>query len=113
MTLSTDYVRTGLSSLTFNMNGTQTIPVAIVDDMVFENTESFSIVLSNPQPDSVVLNPDTITITITDNDAECECHKFTKYARSFYVFNYSVVVSMYYNLAEFHTGFRAGPGNAD
>ena len=72
MTLSTDYVRTGLSSLTFTESGTQTIPVAIVDDMVFEDTESFSIVLSNPQPDSVVLNPDTITITIRDND-EREC----------------------------------------
>ena len=72
VTLSTDYVRTGLSSLTFTESGTQTIPVAIVDDMVFENTESFSIVLSNPQPGSVVLNPDTITITITDNDGGCK-----------------------------------------
>ena len=71
MTLSTDYVRTGLSSLTFTENGTQTIPVAIVDDMVFENTESFSIVLSNPQPGGVMLNPDTITIIITDNDGGC------------------------------------------
>ena len=72
MTLSTDYVGIGVSPLTFTESGTQTIPVDIVDDMVFENTESFSIVLSNPQPGSVVLNPDTITITIRDND-EREC----------------------------------------
>ena len=95
MTLSTDYVGIGVSPLTFNVSGTQTILVAIVDDMVFENTESFSIVLSNPQPGSVNLTPDTITITITDNDAESECHKFTKYARSFHILNYSVVVSIY------------------
>ena len=50
------------------MSGTQNIPVSIVDDSLFEEAESFSIVLSNPRPGSVVLNPDTIIITITDND---------------------------------------------
>ena len=59
--------------------------MAIVDDMVFENTESFSIVLSNPQPGSVDLIPDTITIIITDNDGGCKCLKFTKYVHCIYI----------------------------
>ena len=57
-----------MSSLTFTGNGTQSILVGIVDDAILENDESFSIVLSNPQPGNVVLNPDTTIITIIDND---------------------------------------------
>ena len=64
----TDYVRTGLSALTFNESGTQNILVNIVNDSVIEDSESFTIILSNPQPDNVVLDPDTISITIMDDD---------------------------------------------
>ena len=46
-----------------------TYPLLIEDDNIgFEFDESFTITLSNPQPDSVALSPDTITITIRDND---------------------------------------------
>ena len=95
--LSTDYVVTGVSPLTFTESGTQTISVAIVDDMVFEDTESFSIVLSNPQPGSVMLNPDTITITITDDDALREClhkHMFM-YMQSCYGIDSNLTGSMH------------------
>ena len=70
--MCTDYVRTGLSSLTFSGMETQTILISIVEDMVFEGDESFTIILSNPQPDGVEINIDTISITITDNDEQCK-----------------------------------------
>ena len=63
-----DYVRTGLSSLTFTSSGTRNIPVAIVDDGIVEGSEFFTISLFNAQPSTVVLNPDTVTVTILDND---------------------------------------------
>ena len=55
----------------FNESGIQNISIDIVDDPVTENNESFSVVLHNPPPDTVILNPDRVTITIIDND-ECE-----------------------------------------
>ena len=70
--MCTDYVRTGLSFLTFPGMETQTILISIVEDMVFEGDESFTIILSNPQPDGVEINIDTISITITDNDEQCK-----------------------------------------
>ena len=66
--LQSDFVQTGLSTLTFNESGTQNILVNIVNDSVIENSEFFTIILSNPQPDDVMLDPDTISITIVDND---------------------------------------------
>ena len=45
-------------------------PVAIVDDDEVEGDESFTIILRNPRPDGVLLNPDSITITIVDTDGE-------------------------------------------
>ena len=46
-------------------------PVSIVDDDEVEDNESFTIILTNPQPDGgVLLNPDIITITIVDIDSE-------------------------------------------
>ena len=57
-----------MSSLKFNESGTQNIFIDIVDDVVTENNESFSVVLHNPVPDTVILNPDRVTITIIDDD---------------------------------------------
>ena len=70
--MCTDYVRTGQSSLTFPGMETRTILVSIVDDMVFEGDESFTIVLSNPQPAGAEIGIGTITITITDNEEQCK-----------------------------------------
>ena len=65
-----------MSSLTFSEGTqTQTILISIVEDMVYEGDESFTIVLSNPQPDGVVIGINTISITITDNDDQCKCSK--------------------------------------
>ena len=49
-------------------------PVSIRDDDEVEGDESFTITLTNPRPDGVVLNPDSVTITIRDNDRECLVH---------------------------------------
>jgi hypothetical protein len=65
-----DFVRTGLSRLTFTENGTQTIPLGILDDDLDElEMETFSITLFNPlPPDCVTISPDLATITIIDDD---------------------------------------------
>ena len=65
-----DFVRTGLSRLTFTANGTQTIPLGIRDDNLDElEMETFSITLVNPlPPDCMTISPDLATITIIDND---------------------------------------------
>ena len=64
----TDYIRTEVSPLKFNESGNQNILIDIVDDPVIEANESFSVVLHNPLPDTVILNPDRVTIIIIDND---------------------------------------------
>ena len=62
-------MRIGLSALTFTGSGTQNILVAIVDNNIIEDSESFTVILTNPQPDNnVVFDPDTIMITIIDDD---------------------------------------------
>ena len=61
---------TGLSCLTFSAAGSQRFPVSIVDDGESEDSESFTITLSNPQPDAVLFSPGTIIITITGIDGE-------------------------------------------
>ena len=81
MALSTDYIRSGLSSLTFNESGTLDILVSIVNDIFIEETESFTILLSNPQPEDVLFKPDNITITIIDDDE-----------REFYDFLYQISI---------------------
>ena len=69
-----DFFRTGISSFTFSGSGTQVFPVGIVDDDEVEGDESFTITLTNPRPDGVVLNPDRMIITIRANDRECLVH---------------------------------------
>ena len=69
--ISPDFFTTGISSLTFSGRGTQVFSVAIEDDLEVEGDESFTVTLTNPRPDGVVLNPDKITIAIRDNDGEC------------------------------------------
>ena len=43
-------------------------PVAIVNDRGVEPVEEFTLILSNPQPAAVVLDPGSLTISITDDD---------------------------------------------
>ena len=57
-----------MSSLQFNESGIQNILIDIVDNPVTEENESFSVVLHNPLPDTVILDSDRVTITIIDND---------------------------------------------
>ena len=67
--IHTDYFRTGSSELVFTSNETMSVLVSIADDDIIEETESFTIVLSNPQPaGGVVLGIDTFTVTIIDQD---------------------------------------------
>ena len=69
LVLLLDYVRTGLSSLTFTSNGTQIIPLRIIDDDEDEPAETFLVGLRNAQSEATVrLSPSSLTITITDND---------------------------------------------
>ena len=57
------------SQLTFSKKGMQSYAVKILDDSVAEDTESFVITLSNPQPAAaVVLSSDRVNITVIDND---------------------------------------------
>ncbi|CAI8036397.1 hypothetical protein GBAR_LOCUS20387 [Geodia barretti] len=64
-----DYVRTGLFQLKFPSNGTSFVPVGILDDGTIELTESFTVVLSNPQPaGGVELGISVFTVTISDDD---------------------------------------------
>ena len=64
-----------MSVLIFNESGSLAVPIGIVDDAVTEDNESFALVLHNPRPDTVILDPDTTTITIIDDD-ERESHNF-------------------------------------
>ena len=43
-------------------------PVAIVNDKGVEPVEEFTLILSNPQPAAVVLDPGSFIISITDDD---------------------------------------------
>ena len=42
--------------------------MAIVDDRQVEFSEEFTLILSNPQPAAVVLDPGSFIISIVDND---------------------------------------------
>ena len=58
--------------LTFSAGSTnQTVMIPIIDNMVEEVTESFTVSLSNTTGDSaVMLNPSTTTVTIQDDDSK-------------------------------------------
>ena len=58
----------GPSTFTFNAAGTQVYPVAIVNDKGVEPVEEFILILSNPQPAAVLLDPGSFIISITDDD---------------------------------------------
>ena len=47
---------------------TQSISIPIIDDDIPEGDESFTITLSNPSSDSVLVNPSIITVIISIND---------------------------------------------
>ena len=60
---------TGLYQLDFPSNGTVFVLVGILDDGTIEPTESFTVVLSNPQPaGGVELGISVFTVTISDDD---------------------------------------------
>ena len=62
-------MRTTLFRLKFSSNETSFVPVGILDDGTIEPTESFTVVLSNPQPaGGVELGISVFTVTISDDD---------------------------------------------
>ena len=66
-TAGSDYV-TNSGTFTFNNGETiKTLTLSILEDTLVEGDESFSVVLSNPSPGTVLLNG-TATVTILDND---------------------------------------------
>ena len=63
-----DYVITSQLRIDFQSNGTMDVLVGLLDDVAIETEESFTIVLSDPQPTGVVLGISVFNITIVDND---------------------------------------------
>ena len=63
-----DYTSAG-GTLTFTgLETSKTIPVTILKDPLPELAESFTVVLSNPSPNSVLVSPHILTIVIQKND---------------------------------------------
>ena len=57
-------------NLTFNAAVTsQTVPVAIIDDLIVERSEIINLTLTSTDP-AVILNPSTSTVTIEDVDSK-------------------------------------------
>src|SRR5262249_30355564 len=58
------------NTLTFTPTGglTQTIYISLTDDSLDENSENFTVTLSNPSSGFTLGSPSTTTVTITDND---------------------------------------------
>lgn len=48
--------------------------VAVVDDLILENTEDFSLSLSDPSMGTVSLTQGTAVVRIMDNDGKWETH---------------------------------------
>ena len=69
-----DYVSDGPLTLVFNSGNTrQSIPIPLIDDSIFELTETLQASLSvsgGVAPEHVILNPDLADITILDDDSE-------------------------------------------
>lgn len=57
-----------IAILTFTGNGVQTVLVPILDDLIVENTESFSAHLTTTQDDLVQLLTTSTEVFITDNE---------------------------------------------
>ena len=72
LTAPDDYgsVSTMITFTDANQGQTVCQTVTIVDDLVCEDTEEFSIELSTAD-DQVDIDPSMATISITDNDGEC------------------------------------------
>ena len=66
--------------LTFNAGNTnQTVMLPIIDNMVEEVTESFTVSLTTGDS-AVILNPSTITVTIEDDDSKlCIVHIYQSF----------------------------------
>ena len=65
-----DFAFNGSRNFTFTPGITMyCFPVRTVDDMVLEDKENFSLVLSSPDPD-VNLKTSSVTVKIRDNDGE-------------------------------------------
>ena len=69
----TDYIDDGPRTVVFNsLITSQTIPILLVDDSIFEFTEFLQARLSFPgdAPEQVILNPGITNVTILDDDSE-------------------------------------------
>jgi M6 family metalloprotease-like protein len=49
--------------------GTKTVTVSVLGDTRFEGDESFTLHISNPNPNTIALGNDSCTVTITEDDA--------------------------------------------
>ena len=65
-----DYAATMTGTLTFNPGVTsRPIPFTVVDDVIWEGSESFTVTLSSPTPPGATLGTAVGTATITDNES--------------------------------------------
>ena len=55
----------------FTSNEPHCEDVAITDDDILEDTESFRIILSTSDPDVILGDPSSASVMIVDNDSEC------------------------------------------
>ena len=76
---SSDYTSV-TTMLTFNAGNTnQTVMLPIIDNMVEEVTESFTVSLTTGDS-AVMLNPSTTTVTIEDDDSKlCIVHMYQSF----------------------------------
>ena len=64
-----DYIVTS-SDLTFNATtSSQTVTIPILEDDIFEGSETIIVTLTSTDPASIV-NPQSASVTIEDNDGE-------------------------------------------
>ena len=71
-TLGADFIANSSGTAYITSGKTVSIPIAIIDDVVYEGAETFDITISNPQNATLGVPADdkTRTFTITENDTE-------------------------------------------
>ena len=69
---SADYVSSSVALVFGASNRKQCVPIPVTNDMVPEDPEHFSVVLSMTTPlAGVILTPDNATVVVNDDDGEC------------------------------------------
>lgn len=63
-----DYQATSGTATFASGSATQQISIPLIDDTLPEGDELFTVTLSNPSPDAVIISPSSVTVTITVND---------------------------------------------